>query len=84
MKNNNFCSNKNNEENGNDDENDEENKNFKEKIKESYKIISELYDRVLEVRDNSENSIKKKNGLDNGGMNFINKNLVKNEYKKVY
>ena len=43
MKNNNFWDFKNSNEN--EDENDENNQNFKEKIKESYKIINELYNR---------------------------------------
>ena len=50
-----------NEENNNSEENDEENLNFNEKIKESYKIISELYNRVLEVRGNNDYSINNAN-----------------------
>ena len=71
-----------NEENNNSEENDEENLNFNEKIKESYKIISELYNRVLEVRGNNDYSIN--NGLDNsnGGNNNINNNYYKSENKK--
>ena len=82
MKNKNFWNNKNNNEENGEDENDEENQNFKEKIKESYKIISELYNRVLEIRDNNENSINN-NGVDNGGIkNIINNNYIRNENKK--
>ena len=82
MKNKNFWNNKNNNEENGEDENDEENQNFKEKIKESYKIISELYNRVLEIRDNNENSINN-NGIDNGGIkNILNNNYIKNENKK--
>ena len=75
MKNNNFCTNKKDDEN--DEDNEDDNKNFKEKIKESYKIISELYNRVLEVRGNNEYS--NNNGIANGGN--IN-NIFRNENKK--
>ena len=69
----------------NSDENDEE--NFVEKIKESYKIISELYNRVMNVRgynidENTVNGIE--NGINNGNnvlisnkKNIINKNISK-------
>jgi len=52
-----------NKNNNNSDENDEE--NFSEKIKESHKIINELYNRVIKVRSyhSDENSI---NGIENG------------------
>ena len=81
MKNKKFWNN-NNEEFG-EDENDKENQNFKEKIKESNKIISGLYNRVLEVKDNNENSINN-NDVDNGGIkNIINNNYIRNENKKT-
>ena len=62
MRSNNFCTNKNEDEN--DEDNEDDNKNIKDKIKESYKIISELFNRVLEVRGHNENS---NNGIVNGG-----------------
>ena len=75
MKNKNFISNKNEDEI--DEDNEEDTQNFKEKIKESYKIISELYNRVLEVRGNNEYS--NNNGIANGGNN---NNFFRNENKK--
>ena len=80
MKNKNFLNFKNNNEDNNDEENDESNQNFKEKIKESYKIISELYNRVLEVRGNNEHS--NYNGIENGSLNNNYNNYFINENKK--
>ena len=79
MKNKNFWNSKNSKEN-NDEDNDENNQNFKEKIKESYKIISELYNRVLEVRGNKELSNYK--NIENGGLNNNYNNYFINENKK--
>ena len=79
MKNKNFWNSKNSKEN-NDEDNDENNQNFKEKIKESYKIISELYNRVLEVRGNKELSNHK--NIENGGLNNNYNNYFINENKK--
>ena len=59
----------------NSEENEEE--NFVEKIKESYKIISELYNRVMSVRGyNSEESNINgiENGIHNGNTVLINNN----------
>ena len=53
----------------NGDENEDE--NFVEKIKESYKIISELYNRVMLVRGYSSNE-KNINGIENGIHNGNN------------
>ena len=68
----------------NNDENDEENQNFNEKIKESYKIISELFNRVLKVRGNEYSNLNKieinMNGANHG--NDVNNNYFKIENKK--
>ena len=89
MKNRNFMNkDKNNE--INEDENDEENKNLNEKIKESYKIINELYNRIIEVRGNNNNNESRKiiinnSNIENGNMNIMNNmnnNYFKNENKK--
>ena len=80
MKNNNFWNSKNNNDDDGGEENDENNQNFKEKIKESYKIISELYNRVLEVRGNNEHS--NYNSIENGGLNNNYNNFFLNENKK--
>ena len=76
MKNNNFWDFK--DSNENEDENDENNQNIKEKIKESYKIINELYNRIVEVRGNSDYM---NNNIENGGMNHYN-NYFMNENKR--
>ena len=76
MKNNNFWDFKNSNEN--EDENDENNQNFKEKIKESYKIINELYNRVMEIRGSNDCM---NNNIENGGMSNYN-NYLMNENKK--
>ena len=63
------------------DENDEENQNFNEKIKESYKIISELFNRVLKVRGNEYSNL---NEIDNNNMNGANHgNDINNNYFKI-
>ena len=62
-----------------EDENGENNQNFKEKIKESYKIINELYNRVMEVRGNNDYM---SNNIENGGMINYNNNYFMNENKK--
>ena len=76
----------------NSDENEEE--NFVEKIKESYKIISELYNRVMNVRgyntdENNVNGIE--NGINNGNNvlignknNIINKNTSKSNNNNTF
>lgn len=68
----------------NNDENDEENQNFNEKIKESYKIISELFNRVLKVRGNEYSNLNEiennMNGANHG--NDVNNNYFKIENKK--
>ena len=76
----------------NSDENEEE--NFVEKIKESYKIISELYHRVMNVRgynpdENNVNGIE--NGINNGNnilisnkKNIINKNISKSNNNNTF
>ena len=64
----------------NSEENEEE--NFVEKIKESYKIISELYNRVMSVRGyNSEESNINgiENGIHNGNTVLINNNNNNNK-----
>ena len=66
----------------NSEENDEE--NFVEKIKESYKIISELFNRVMLVRGyNSEESNINgiENGIHNGNTVLINNNNNNNNKK---
>ena len=78
MRNKNFWNFKNNNNNENEDENDENSQNFKEKIKESYKIINELYNRVMEVRGNNDYM---NNNIENGGINNYN-NYFMNENKK--
>ena len=70
--------NNNNNNNINDDEDD--NQNFSEKIKESNKIINELYNRVLQVRGNTDLN-KNDNGIDNINNNIKN-NMFKNGNKK--
>ena len=65
MKNKNFLIESNNKNNTNNSNEDDE-ENFVEKIKESYKIISELYKRVIKVRgfsanDSITNGIEKDN-----------------------
>ena len=68
----------------NNDENDEESQNFNEKIKESYKIISELFNRVLKVRGNEYSNLNEidnnMNGANHG--NDVNNNYFKIENKK--
>ena len=76
----------------NSDENEEE--NFVEKIKESYKIISELYNRVMNVRgyntdETNVNGIE--NGINNGNNvlignknNIINKNTSKSNNNNTF
>ena len=76
----------------NSDENEEE--NFVEKIKESYKIISELYNRVMNVRgfntdETNVNGIE--NGINNGNNvlignknNIINKNASKSNNNNTF
>ena len=66
-----------NDNNINDDE--EDNQNFNEKIKESYKIINELYTRVMQVRGNNDYLNKSEYGSSN---NKKNTNFFKNENKK--
>ena len=64
----------------NSEENEEQ--NFVEKIKESYKIISELYNRVMSVRGyNSEESNINgiENGIHNGNTVLINNNNNNNK-----
>ena len=81
MKKKNFMNSKNNDDIINDDDNEDNNQNFKEKIKESYKIISELYNRVLEVRGNNDNSIN--NGKENGALNNYNNYFINDNKKSV-
>ena len=70
----------NNNNNINDDE--DENQNFGEKIKESYKIINELYNRVLQVRGNTYFLNKNDNGINGSFNNNKNNNLLKNGNKR--
>ena len=85
MKNKNFLIDDFNADNANNsDENDEE--NFPEKIKESYKIINELYNRVMLVRgyNSEENNINGiENGIRNGNNVLINNSLKKNSAHKI-
>ena len=80
MKNKNFLIDEINSDNNNDgDENEEE--NFPEKIKESYKIINELYNRVMCVRgyNSADNNINvMESGIRNGNNVLINNNIKKN------
>ena len=68
----------------NDD--DDENQNFGEKIKESNKIITELYNRVLQSRGNNHDSMNKSDNsidtINNNNKNMINNNIFKNGNKK--
>ena len=85
MKNKNFLIDEINSDNNNDgDENEEE--NFLEKIKESYKIINELYNRVMNVRGYNSSENNNVNAIEtcirNGNNVLINNNIKKNNANK--